>query len=263
MRWVRFRVDGREGYGVVEGQIVELIEGNMFGEYHLTGQTYKLEEIRLLAPCVPSKIICVGLNYVDHAREFNLTPPVEPVLFLKPPTSVIGQGDDIVYPSMSRRVDFEAELAVVIKGVACRVPEAEANSVIFGYTCANDVTARDLQKTDGQWTRAKSFDTFCPLGPEIVTDVDPNSLEISLTVNGLRKQSSNTSRMIFSVARLISFVSNIMTLLPGDVLLTGTPSGVGPVRAGDEIAVRIEEVGILKNRVVTRENLAEKYVDKE
>lgn len=263
MRWARFKTENQEYYGVVEGQRVERIEGSMFGEYQLTGQSYKLEEVRLLSPCLPGKIICVGLNYADHAREFNLTPPEEPVLFLKPPTTVIGTDDDIVYPKMSRRVDFEAELGVIIKEVTRAVSVNEASQKIFGFTCANDVTARDLQKKDGQWTRAKSFDTFCPLGPFIVTDVDPQSLAISLTLNGQRKQFSNTSQMIFSVNQLVSFVSHIMTLLPGDVLLTGTPSGVGPVQPGDEVVVEIEGIGTLKNRVVMGKNQVENFVDKE
>jgi len=210
-----------------------------------------LASLELLPLIRPSKIVCVGLNYHDHAREMDLALPEEPILFLKPPSSVIGPGDPIVRPSCSTRVDHEAELAIVIGKTARFVPEAQVPQYIFGYTCANDVTARDLQKRDGQWTRAKSFDTFCPVGPWIETEVgDPSALPIRAVVNGEVRQESNTSEMIFSPYRLVSFVSRVMTLLPGDVILTGTPAGIGPLKAGEEVSIEIDGVGFLLNPVV-------------
>lgn len=199
----------------------------------------------------PSKIIAVGLNYKDHAKELGMDLPDEPVLFMKAPTSVIQPGEKIIYPLQTKNLHYEAELAVVI-GKKCRnVTANEAKEYIRGFTCANDVTARDLQKKDGQWTRAKSFDTFCPLGPQLVKNIDPNQLEIKLYLNGKLKQSSNTSNMIFKVEELVSFVSQIMTLLPGDVILTGTPPGVGPMQVGDVVEVEIEGIGKLNNQVVS------------
>ncbi|MEW6447187.1 MAG: fumarylacetoacetate hydrolase family protein [Bacillota bacterium] len=209
-----------------------------------------LKDLKVLAPCTPGKIVCVGLNYRDHAKELGYALPDEPVLFIKPPTAVIGPDESIIYPSVSRQVDYEAELAVVIGKTAKRVRAGQAADYILGYTCGNDVTARDLQKKDGQWTRAKSFDTFCPLGPYIVTDLDPRNCEISLYVNGERKQHSTTSELIFDVYYLVSFISYIMTLHRGDIILTGTPSGVGPLKPGDEVVVEVEGIGRLKNRVV-------------
>jgi 2-keto-4-pentenoate hydratase/2-oxohepta-3-ene-1,7-dioic acid hydratase in catechol pathway len=199
----------------------------------------------------PSKIICVGLNYRDHAKELNMEIPEFPVIFLKPPTTVIGDGEDVVYPDwMTHELHYEAELAIVIKKETYRISEKEAPSHIQGYTCANDVTARDLQRLDGQWTRAKSFDTFCPLGPKVVKDIDPNKLDIKLLLNGKLKQSSNTEQMIFKPAYLVAFISQVMTLLPGDVILTGTPPGVGPMQKGDQVVVEIEGIGRLTNKIV-------------
>jgi len=205
--------------------------------------------VRLLSPILPSKVVAIGKNYADHAREMGDEPPSEPVLFLKPSTSVIGPGAAITYPRLSQQVDFEGELAIVIGRLCREVPLERANEVILGYTCANDVTARDLQKADGQWARAKGFDTFCPIGPWISTDVDPTDLAISTTVNGQIKQQSRTSMLLHGVAELVAFVSNVMTLLPGDVILTGTPAGVGPLRPGDEVAVTIEGIATLTNTV--------------
>ncbi|NQU18397.1 MAG: fumarylacetoacetate hydrolase family protein [Candidatus Saganbacteria bacterium] len=187
----------------------------------------------------PSKIICVGLNYKDHAKELNMAIPDEPVLFMKAPTALIGDGDQIIYPPQTKELHYEAELAIVI-----------LENGKLGYTCANDVTARDLQRKDGQWIRAKSFNTFCPVGPKIVSDIDPNNLEIKLLLNGEVKQSSNTSQMIFNPAYLVSFISQIMTLLPNDIILTGTPTGVGPMQKGDVVEVVIQGIGTLKNSVV-------------
>ncbi|MEW6183407.1 MAG: fumarylacetoacetate hydrolase family protein [Bacillota bacterium] len=208
-----------------------------------------LEGLGVLAPCRPGKIVCVGLNYRDHATELGFAYPEEPVLFLKPPTALIGPGEDIVYPPMAGQVDYEAELAVVIGATTRRVSSDAAPEHILGYTCANDITARDLQKKDGQWTRAKSFDTFCPLGPYIVTGADMCHSEISLYLNGVRKQFSNIRNLIFDVNYLVSFVSHVMTLHPEDVILTGTPSGVGPLQTGDIVVVDIEGIGRLENRV--------------
>jgi 2-keto-4-pentenoate hydratase/2-oxohepta-3-ene-1,7-dioic acid hydratase in catechol pathway len=199
----------------------------------------------------PSKIICVGLNYKDHAREIKMELPTHPIIFLKPPTAVIGDGDKIVYPeNHTKELHYEAELAIVIKEKTKNVSEKEAARYILGYTCGNDITARDLQRIDGQWTRAKSFDTFCPLGPDIVSNINPDNLDIKLYVNDKIKQSSNTNQMIFKPLYLVSFISQIMTLLPGDVILTGTPPGVGPIQKGDVVVVEIEGIGRLTNGVV-------------
>jgi len=198
----------------------------------------------------PSKIVCVGLNYKDHAKELKMELPSHPIIFLKPPTAVIGDGDAIIYPDwMTKNLHYEAELGIVIKKLAYRVSENDVAQYIDGYCCANDVTARDLQNLDGQWTRAKSFDTFCPLGPRIVKDIDPNKLDIKLTLNGQVKQHSNTEQMIFKPAYLVSFISQIMTLLPGDIIITGTPPGVGPMQKGDEVVVEIQGIGKLSNRI--------------
>jgi 2-keto-4-pentenoate hydratase/2-oxohepta-3-ene-1,7-dioic acid hydratase in catechol pathway len=209
-----------------------------------------VEVKRLLAPTIASKIVAVGLNYRDHAEELGLELPKEPILFMKPATSVIGPLDDIVYPSQSSRVDYEAELAVVMAKTCRNVKASNAREVILGYTCLNDVTARDLQVSDGQWTRAKSFDTFAPIGPWIETDIgDPHSLAITSHLNGECKQSSNTKNLIFSVFELVEFISGIMTLNKGDVIATGTPSGIGPMNPGDEIVIELEGIGVLTNRV--------------
>ena len=198
----------------------------------------------------PSKIVAVGRNYVAHARELGHEIPGEPLIFLKPSSAVVGDGDDVVYPHMSHRVDHEGELAVVI-GRRCKdVAASDALGFVRGYTCANDVTARDLQESDGQWTRAKGFDTFCPLGPRVVADLDPASLGIVARVNGEVRQDGNTSEMLFGVPTLVAFISEVMTLEPGDVILTGTPPGVGPVQRGDLMEVEIEGIGVLRNRVV-------------
>jgi len=208
-----------------------------------------LSEARLLAPCEPSKIVAVGLNYRDHAEELNMKLPEDPLLFLKPSSSVIGPGDAIIMPRQSARVDYEAELAIVIGIEAKGVSEKDAGKFILGYTCLNDVTARDLQNKDGQWTRAKGFDTFCPLGPWIETELDPFDLKIDLLLNGQSKQSSRTSNLIFNPFKLVEFISGVMTLFPGDVIATGTTSGIGPMCDGDTVEVRIESLGSLVNRV--------------
>ncbi len=197
----------------------------------------------------PTKIVCVGLNYHCHAKELSMNTPHHPVLFMKPVTSLIGPGDNIIYPSQSKRVDYEAELGIVIKDKVKNIKEKEVMKHVEGFTCLNDVTARDLQKLDKQWTRAKSFDTFCPVGPKIVKDIKPNNVKIQSFLNGELKQDSNTSNFIFKVEELVSFVSQVMTLNPGDIIATGTPSGIGAMHKGDKIEVKIEGIGTLRNYV--------------
>jgi 2-keto-4-pentenoate hydratase/2-oxohepta-3-ene-1,7-dioic acid hydratase in catechol pathway len=238
MKLVRFEINGEVLAGRVAGETVHALEEK---------RSYALQEVHLLVPCVPSKVVAVGLNYRDHAEELSLPLPEEPLLFLKPASSVIGPGDPIILPPQSARVDYEAELGIVIGKTAKNVPRATAGEYIRGYTCLNDVTARDLQNKDGQWTRAKGFDTFCPLGPWIETDVDPADLRIELYLNRERRQESRTSNLIFSPAELVEFISSVMTLLPGDVIATGTTSGIGPMTAGDTVEVRIEGIGSLIN----------------
>jgi 2-keto-4-pentenoate hydratase/2-oxohepta-3-ene-1,7-dioic acid hydratase in catechol pathway len=199
----------------------------------------------------PTKIIAIGLNYLDHAKEMNKEIPEYPLIFLKPPTAVIQSGDSIVYPPMTKELHYEGELAVIIKNRIRNITKEDAPLYIAGYTCANDVTARDLQRIDGQWTRSKSFDTFCPLGPKVVSKIDPTHLAISTRVNGTVKQQSNTKNMIFDVYELVSYISGIMTLFPGDVIITGTPPGVGPINVGDVVEVEIESIGVLKNTVIS------------
>jgi 2-keto-4-pentenoate hydratase/2-oxohepta-3-ene-1,7-dioic acid hydratase in catechol pathway len=216
----------------------------------LTGKTFNIADIKLLAPCEPSKIIALGLNYRSHAEETNNPIPQSPLLFLMPPTAIIGPEDNIVYPASSTRVDYECELAVVIGKTARMVTADDALDYVFGYTCLNDITARDHQRDDGQWTRGKGHDTFAPFGPCIETELDPGNVTVETYLNSELKQRGNTADLIFPVPEIISFISNVMTLLPGDVIATGTPSGIGPVQPGDTVEVRIEPVGTLRNYVV-------------
>ncbi|AST57121.1 5-carboxymethyl-2-hydroxymuconate delta-isomerase [Thermoanaerobacterium thermosaccharolyticum] len=241
MRIVRIDDEGKK-YGVVDGENIFTMDGGLM-------KSLKIDDVKLLSPCEITKAVCVGLNYSDHIEEMRDKRPDEPTLFIKPATAVIGPDGYIVIPKMSERVDYEGELAVVIKKTAKDVSECDALDYVLGYTIANDVTARDLQSKDGQWTRAKSFDTFLPIGPWIETDVDPSNLEIKTYVNGVLKQHSNTKHLIFSVPKLVSFISHIMTLNPGDVILTGTPSGVGPLNSGDVVTIEIEGIGKLTNKV--------------
>lgn len=251
MKLARFKYNSTIAYGVVEENKIFQIEGSIFNDFRKTDRLFDLNSVRLLAPVEPSKIVAVGLNYKDHARELNLPIPQEPIIFLKPATSIIADGESIIYPSIVGQLDYEAELAIVMKKKAKAVPEKKAKEYILGYTCTNDVTARDLQTKDGQWCRSKSFDTFCPLGPFIVNSgIDPNNLDIKLYLNGILKQSSNTNNFIFRIEYLVSFISNVMTLSPGDVISAGTPSGVGPMTIGDEVTVSIEKVCKLTNYVV-------------
>lgn len=253
MRVCRVSVDDELYFGVIENDAVALLTGHPFGDFAPEGRVLRLSDVRLVAPVLPSKIIAVGKNYAAHAREMGGEVPPAPLIFLKPSTSVVGPGEPISLPWQSEHVEHEAELAVVI-GRLCRdVPEERVPEVIFGYTCANDVTARDLQASDGQWTRAKGFDTFCPLGPWIETDLDLDDLAVECTVNGQVKQSGSTAEMVRDVAELVSWISSVMTLLPGDVILTGTPAGVSPIVAGDEVSVSIDGIGTLTNPVVDRD----------
>jgi len=249
MRLVRFVAQNRSAYGILDNDEIVELDGEAYTLLSSRRAVHHTAEARLLAPCVPTKIVAVGLNYQDHAKELGMAVPESPVLFLKPPTSVIGPGDDILYPTMSRQVDYEGELGIVIRDRISRILPGDARKHILGYTCANDVTARDLQKQDGQWTRAKGFDTFCPVGPWIETDLDPGDLAIETYLNGERRQSSRTSQFVFSIDHLVSFISQVMTLEPGDLIITGTPSGIGPMKSGDEVEVRVEGIGSLKNRV--------------
>jgi len=249
MRVARFSHQEAIRYGIVDGtEIVELAGDPMYAGYDTTGTRIPLSEITLLAPVIPrSKIVAVGRNYHDHAAEFGNVAPEEPLLFLKQNTSVIGPNDAIVRPPQSERTDFEGELAVVIGKVTKNVPAERVLDHVFGYTIANDVTARDLQKSDGQWSRAKGFDTFCPLGPAIETDFDPSGARLVTRLNGETKQDAPLTDMVHSVADIIAYASAAFTLLPGDVVLTGTPAGVGPFEAGDVVEVEISGLGILRN----------------
>jgi 2-keto-4-pentenoate hydratase/2-oxohepta-3-ene-1,7-dioic acid hydratase in catechol pathway len=251
MRFARFAIGSTIGYGVVDDDdgSFQAITTTPFLPWELTDERFDPSQVRLLAPVLPSKIVAIGLNYRAHAEETGAKLPDEPLMFLKPTTSVIGPGEAIVWPKRSQRVDHEAELAVVIGRAAKDVTTTQAEASILGYTCANDVTARDLQAKDGQWTRGKGFDTFCPLGPHIVTDIDVNKLDIVCRVNGAVRQSSNTSDLVFDCPTLVSFVSSVMTLLPGDVILTGTPSGILPLAVGGTVDVEIEGIGVLSNPV--------------
>ena len=250
MRFVRFNHDGKTGYGVLEGEGVVPIFTQPWSRVIPTGPVIPLEQVTLLAPCEPSKIIALGKNYGAHAAEFGSEVPTSPIIFLKPPTAVIGPGAAIVCPPSSQNVHHEAELAVVIGRRARSLRPEDAAAYIWGYTCGNDVTARDLQRLDQQWTRSKSFDTFCPLGPWVDTAFDPRDAGIICRVNGEVRQNARTADMVFGVSTLLAFISEIMTLEPGDVILTGTPAGVGPLLPGDTVEVEIEGLGVLANPVV-------------
>ena len=250
MKIIRFTAGRKTRYGILSGDSVQVIDGSPFRSVRPVEECYRLSDVRLLAPCQPSKIVAVGLNYRSHAEEMDTPLPEAPLIFLKPSTAVIGPEDAIVYPSASSQVDFEGELGVVIKKRARHVSSGEALDYVLGYTCFNDVTARDLQSRDGQWTRAKGFDTFAAIGPCIETELDPTSVPVETYLNGELKQQGNTSDLIYSVAEIISFVSGVMTLLPGDVIATGTPGGIGPMSVGDTVEIQIAPIGTLRNHVV-------------
>jgi len=250
MRLIRFRSGERIATGVLEGEIVRPLQGTFFEEPLPTGEELPADGVRLLAPVIPSKLVCVARNYAEHAKEMGNPVPQDPVLFFKPATSVIGPDDPIPLPPGAGRVDHEAELAAVIGRLCRSVTEDDAMSAVLGFTCANDITSRDWQKSDVQWARAKGSDGFGPLGPWIETELDPSDVEIVSRVNGELRQKGRTSEMTLSPARLISHISQTITLLPGDVVLTGTPPGVGPLEPGDTVEVEIERIGVLENPVV-------------
>ncbi len=251
MRIIRAKRENEIFYAILaENDRVLRLKGQPYREIVKDGREYPLSEVRLLAPAEPTKIVCVGKNYKAHADEMKEGQPEEPLLFLKPSTCVVGDGDDVVYPGISKRLDYEAELGVVIGKAARNVEPGCAKEYIFGYTCLNDVTARDIQKGDGQWTRGKGFDTFCPIGPWVETELDAGNVRICSVLNGETRQNSTTAMMTHSIDKLICYMSACMTLLPGDVVATGTPEGIGPMQRGDVIEVRVEGIGTLKNRIV-------------
>lgn len=260
MKLARFKKGRTVAYGVVDDGVVHEVRGDIFHPDRVrlfregtsipySGREFSLAEVQLLAPCQPTKIIAVGLNYRTHAQEVRMDVPVEPLIFLKPSTAVIGPDEHILLPSMSRRIDYEAELGVVIGVRTKAVPEDAALDCILGYTCFNDVTARDLQGRDKQFTRSKSFDTFAPVGPWIETQLDPTRLTVQSYLAGKLKQSGTTADLIFPVSTLVAFISQVMTLLPGDLIATGTPAGIGPMHPGETVEVIIEGIGTLRNYV--------------
>jgi 2-keto-4-pentenoate hydratase/2-oxohepta-3-ene-1,7-dioic acid hydratase in catechol pathway len=262
VRIARFSVDDEPKYGVVETDDPEGLTGTvnvldsdpLYRSAQFTGEKLQLADVRLLAPVIPrSKVVCVGRNYAAHAAELGNDVPTQPMIFLKPNTSVIGPRDGIVYPEQTNDLHFEGELAIVIGRICRDLPKERVNEVIFGYTIANDVTARDLQKSDGQWARAKGYDTFCPLGPWISTELDASDLRVSTELNGEPKQDGRTSQFIFDIPEVLAYITSFTTLLPGDVVLTGTPAGVGPMLPGDEVSVSVEGIGTLTNKVIVRD----------
>jgi 2-keto-4-pentenoate hydratase/2-oxohepta-3-ene-1,7-dioic acid hydratase in catechol pathway len=240
--------------GIITENLISEIHGELWGPRELTGRTWPLDRVQLLPPSLPTKIVCVGRNYLDHAKELNSEIPKQPLIFLKPPSAVIAPEEPIVMPPTSQRVDYEGELAMIIGRRCSRLRDSDdVGPYILGYTCLNDVTARDLQKLDVQFTRAKGFDTFCPFGPLLETTIDPAGVFVETFVNGVRKQSGHTSQMIFSLDAIIRFIAQVMTLEPGDVIATGTPAGVSPVAPGDVVEVSVGGIGTLRNPVVAAE----------
>ena len=250
MKIVRFAIGSKIRYGILNGESIQGIEDKPYRHIKPSDCYYRLGEVELLSPCTPSKIVALGLNYHNHAEEMRVPLPNAPLIFLKPSTAVIGPEDNIAYPSASHRVDYEGELGVVIKKPVWRVSAKDALDYVLGYTCFNDVTARDLQSQDKQWTRAKGFDTFAAVGPCVETELDPANVALETYLNGELKQQGSTSDLIYSVPELINFISHVMTLLPGDIIATGTPSGIGPMYPGDTVEIRIDGIGTLRNYVV-------------
>lgn len=250
MRIVRYETqDGKKAkYGWLLGDKVGEIGGNIYGRYRRQDAATPLSDVRLIQPCEPGKILCVGRNYVEHAKELGNEVPQVPLIFMKPPSSIIASGETIVLPPQSNKVEHEAELVAVIGKRGRHITAENAKKYILGYTIGNDVTARDLQQSDNQWTRAKGFDTFCPFGPWIDTDFDPSDSVITCRVNGQMRQMASTRDMIFNVGTLVAYISSVMTLEPGDLIFTGTPSGVGELKNGDEVTVEIEGLGMIKNK---------------
>ena len=256
MKIVRFATSKKVRYGILNGKSIQGIEDKPFRHLKPSDHYYQLSEVKLLSPCTPSKIVALGINYRSHAKELNSPLPDAPLIFLKPSTAVIGPEDNIIYPSASSRVDYEGELGVVIKKPAWRVSADKALDYVLGYTCFNDVTARDLQSKDEQWTRAKGFDSFAAVGPCIETELNPRNVTVETYVNGNLKQRGNTADLIYSVPQLINFISHVMSLLPGDIIATGTPSGIGPMYPGDTVEIKIEPIGTLRNHVVSNDKPA-------
>lgn len=250
MEFIRYSAkDSGASYGWLLGNEIGPVEGNIFGEFHRLDTRYYVDEVNLLPPVEPSKIICIGRNYIAHAKEHKVDVPSLPLLFLKPPSAIIGPGETIILPRQSNQVEHEAELVVVIGSKCFDISPDEAIHHILGYTIGNDITARDLQSQDNQWTRAKGFDTFCPIGPWITTEFDPMDAMISCLVNNEIRQMGSTRDMVFSVNQLVAYISSVMTLFPGDLIFTGTPSGVGPISENDVLETRIEGIGSLRNFV--------------
>jgi len=253
MRIVRYKINNENPrYGWILESKVGPIEGDIFGEYRRLEAETPLGEVKLLAPAQPSKIICIGRNYVEHAKEQNAEVTTVPLIFLKPPSSIINPGDTIMLPPQSQQIEHEGELVVVIGKRGRNIIAEEAQNHVFGYTIGNDVTARDLQHSDGQWTRAKGFDTFCPFGPWVDTEFDASDAVITCRVSGQPRQMASTRDMVFNVGQLIAFISSVMTLEPGDLIFTGTPAGVGPLKPGDTVEVEIEGLGKLSNPVAAQ-----------
>jgi 2-keto-4-pentenoate hydratase/2-oxohepta-3-ene-1,7-dioic acid hydratase in catechol pathway len=253
MKIMRFVYREEMAYGVVTGETLRKIEGWPSSSYTISEEDLPIKDVKILPPLMPSKIVAVGLNYASHVTEMNIDrkAPAAPLLFLKPPTTIIGPGEGTFYPEKCKALHYEGELGVIIKKRTRMIRPDEALDHVLGYTCLNDVTARDWQATDGQWTRGKSYDTFCPIGPVIDLDIkNPNALKIETRLNGQVKQSASTADLLFKVEELVSYISHHMTLLPGDIIATGTPEGVGPMKVGDTVEVEIEEIGVLRNQVI-------------
>lgn len=251
MKYVRYSIDNEVSFGILEGDTINQLDGNFVtGQAKTTGKSFKRSDVKLIVPVQPSQLVAIGLNYTKHAEEVGKSIPEEPMMFMVSPTAVIGDGEAIRIKNLEHRTDFEGELAIVIGKEAKNVKKEEALSYVFGYTCGNDVSDRHLQKKDGQFTRAKSFATYKPLGPVVETDIDPNQVEIKLSVNGEVRQHSNTNDLIHNIQSVIESVTDVMTLNPGDVIITGTPSGVGPLKPGDQVELEIEGIGKLNNSVV-------------
>lgn len=256
MKYARFECRGQIQYGIVEGDEIRALAGSILEDCEETGVRYAAKDVRLLAPMTPTKIVCIGQNYLEHIKEIGSTPPEEPLYFLKPPSSLIGPGAAIVYPRRATRVDYEGELAIVIKAKMKDVPELEAKNYVLGYSCFNDVTERDLVgKTPFNLTIAKSFDTFSCLGPHIVTGIDPDNVQLRTYLNGQLKQDDNTRNCVFKAAKLLNYLSQCLTLFPGDVVVTGTPKGIAPMQPGDLVEVEVEGIGRLANRVKAQDPL--------
>ena len=250
MKLVKIMHAGKKVWAMIEGDAARFLDGAPFDGISPTDETVKLSDARLLAPCEPTKIVAIGKNYYDHVSEMNDGLPEDPIIFIKPTTALNDPDGEIVCPEISARVDYEGELALVVKKKAYKVKKEDAADYILGYTCLNDVTARDLQKKDGQWTRGKGFDTFAPVGPLLTDEVNPEALSIETRLNGEVKQRSDTGKLMWKIPYLIEFITACMTLLPGDVVTTGTPAGIGPMRPGDTVEVEIEGIGILRNRIL-------------